>query len=371
MKKLYVLLLMVCAWTGAYSQGSGVHSTSQVHPGGHYGVYGSLLFNSGYLVTPRSSPTNNVYFTDGSAYSGASDGSHIDGYAEKAGNTAFTFPIGNGAKLRTAGISAPATAANFKAAYWFENPNAATLPAGAPFPVSNLGTGVSAVSSLEYWDVDGASSVNLTLTWDAASNLSVLTSGTIANLVVVGYNTTTAKWESLGNAGGTTGALATTGTITANGVTPDNYAAFTFGTSAAATTPDLRPFTIMPNVTFSTTETVRPFTVRLRNMRTGTVASDLITVRVYKPTPSSVIALTGASAAEWTITNSGTYYTLTTNTDIPASPLGNSITATVSIASATPSGTYPLRVFIPDLSGGEVVADNVNNNLIIQVFKNM
>jgi hypothetical protein len=127
----------------------------------------------------------------------------------------------------------------------------------------------------------------------------------------------------------------------------------------------------MSNVTFSTAETVRPFTVRLRNMRTGTVASDLITVRLYKPTPSSVIALTGASAAEWTITNSGTYYTLTTNTDIPASPLGNSITATVSIASATPSGTYPLRVFIPDLSGGEVVADNVNNNLIIQVFKNM
>ncbi|SEJ86105.1 hypothetical protein SAMN05216327_1301, partial [Dyadobacter sp. SG02] len=256
---------MVCAWTGAYSQGSGVHSTSQVHAGGHYGVYGSLLFNSGYLVTPRSSPTDNVYFTDGSAYSGPSDGSHIDGYAEKAGNTAFTFPIGNGAKLRTAGISAPATASNFKAAYWFENPNAATLPAGAPFPISNLGTGVSAVSSLEYWDVDGASSVNLTLTWDAASNLSVLTSGTIANLVVVGYNTTTAKWESLGNAGGTTGALATTGTITANGVTPDNYTAFTFGTSAAATTPDLRPFTIMPNVTFSTAETVRPFTVRLRN----------------------------------------------------------------------------------------------------------
>ncbi|SEJ86158.1 hypothetical protein SAMN05216327_1304 [Dyadobacter sp. SG02] len=125
----------------------------------------------------------------------------------------------------------------------------------------------------------------------------------------------------------------------------------------------------MANVTFSNTETVRPFTVRVRNMRAGTIASDLITIRIYKPTPTSIIAHTGASATEWTITNSGTYYTLTTNSDIAASPLGSSITANLTIPAAAPGG-YPFRAFIPDLSGGEVVADNGNNNLNIQVFKN-
>jgi hypothetical protein len=106
-------------------------------------------------------------------------------------------------------------------------------------------------------------------------------------------------------------------------------------------------------------------------MRTGSIATDLITVRIYKPTPTSVIALTGASAAEWTIVNSGTYYTLTTNSDIAAStPTGNNITATVTVPASASPGAYLLRVFIPDLSGGEAQEDNINNNLILQVFRN-
>jgi hypothetical protein len=85
------------------------------------------------------------------------------------------------------------------------------------------------VSATEYWDLDGPSPVDITLTWDAASDLNTLANSNIANLLVVGYNPVTTKWENLGRAGGVTGSLTTTGTITATGVTPNNYSAFTFG----------------------------------------------------------------------------------------------------------------------------------------------
>ena len=61
-----------------------------------------------------------------------------------------------------------------QAGYWYVNPNVATLPAGAPFPAANLGTGLSSVSTKEYWDVNGAVAVNLTLSWDTESDLGAL-----------------------------------------------------------------------------------------------------------------------------------------------------------------------------------------------------
>lgn len=230
-RNLYLSLVLLCVALVGYGQGSQVDGTTQVYPGGHYGVYGTLTFNSGYIITPRSDPNSNVYFTAGSASAGEKDASHVNGYAEKAGTTAFTFPIGDGTTLRTAGISAPSGSTNFQAAYFKGNPSSATLPSGAPFPTANVGTGVGSVSTVEYWDVNGSSATNLTLSYNAASNLGTLTNNTATNLIIVGYNPSTSKWENLGNAGGVTGTLAGDGSVTANGVTPNTYSAFTFGSS--------------------------------------------------------------------------------------------------------------------------------------------
>lgn len=207
--------------------------------GTHTFVAGGEGTQPGIIKTMRTAPIGIVNYATSADHTGATDANHIDGYVGKYGTAAFTFPIGDGTKLRPASISAP-TSGDFKAAYWFSNPDVATLPSGAPFSVANLGAGVVAVSNVEYWDVDGSSAINLTLSWDAASALGTLTTDNIANLIVVGYNPTTSKWENLGNAGGTTGALATTGTVTAQGVTPDTYSAFTFG-AAVPIVPDLTP----------------------------------------------------------------------------------------------------------------------------------
>ncbi|SEJ83494.1 hypothetical protein SAMN05216327_1231 [Dyadobacter sp. SG02] len=325
-------------------------------------VFATATFENGITTTVRANAaTGALRFQAGATYTGGlTDAQHVDGYVSKIGNSDFTFPVGSASDVRTLEMSAPANAnAHLSVAYASDLGEAPSTPSPSIARVYTAGS----------WDwvAVTASTNDLEITV-SIPNLTAFES-TASNLRLIGWDGS--QWLDLS---GSANASAVTENSTLTGTVPAGAAITQIGigsTQALATTPDLRPFTIMPNVTFSTAETVRPFTVRLRNMRTATVASDLITVRVYKPTPTSVIALTGASAAEWTITNSGTYYTLTTNTDIPASPLGNSITATVSIASATPSGTYPLRVFIPDLSGGEVVADNVNNNLIIQVFKNM
>ncbi|WP_353717626.1 T9SS type A sorting domain-containing protein [Dyadobacter sp. 676] len=197
--------------------------------GTHTFLAGGSGIQPGIIKAIRSTSPGILGFASGATYSGQDDANHVDGYVSKAGTDAFVFPVGDGTKLRPIGISAPATSGVYKAAYWSEDPGTATLPAGGPFPATNMGTGVTDVSTVEYWDLDGPSPVDITLTWDAASDLETLANSNIANLLVVGYNPVTAKWENLGRAGGVTGSLTTTGSITATGIIPDNYSAFTFG----------------------------------------------------------------------------------------------------------------------------------------------
>lgn len=201
--------------------------------GTHTFVTGGAGIQPGIIRTIRAASPGILGFGPGTSYTGQDDANHVDGYVSKAGNSAFIFPVGDGTKLRPIGISAPATSGVFKAAYWSENPGTATLPTGAPFPTANMETDVTGVSQVEYWDLDGSSPVNVTLTWDAASNLNTLASSTMVNLLVVGYNPLTNEWENLGSAGGTTGSLTGIGSITAIGVTPDKYSAFTFGANSA------------------------------------------------------------------------------------------------------------------------------------------
>lgn len=326
-------------------------------------VFMTATFQNGITTTARANTqAGALRFQPGASYTGgATDAQHVDGYVSKIGNTSFIFPVGNASDLRTLQMSAPDNiSAHLSVAYSADLGEGSTTSTGS----------IKRVYALGSWDwVAVAASTNDLNISVSIPNVASF-EPTAANLRLAGWDGT--QWIDLSGSATATGVAENS---TLSGVIPTGLGITQLAIGSIQdliTTPDLRPFIIMTNVTYSATDVVRPFSVRVRNMRAGTTASDLVTVRVYKPTPTSIIALTGASATEWTITNSGTYYTLTTNSDIAASsPLGNTITATVSIAAATPNGTYPLRAFIPDLSGGEVLGDNVNNNLIIQVFKNM
>jgi CHU_C Type IX secretion signal domain len=185
-----------------------------------------LNFKKGIISTPRNTPSVNWTFGDTATYLGASDTRHIYGYASKIGLDSFAFPIGDGQKLRKAAVSQTNTRAGFRAAYFKGNPSTATLPFSAPFPTSQLGTGLLGVSDFEYWDVAGQSDTRITLTWNAQSQLVTLTQNDISRLVVAGWDGT--QWVSLGTTN-TVGDLVADGSVTSNLVMPDNYKAFTFG----------------------------------------------------------------------------------------------------------------------------------------------
>jgi hypothetical protein len=336
--------------------------------GDHTFVPGGTGTQNGIIKTIRTAPFGILAFGPAANHSGSSDASHVDGYSGKYGTSAFTFPIGNGTQIRPVSISAPASG-DFKAAYWASNPNAAILPAGAPFPIANLGAGVSAVSNVEYWDVDGPSAINLTLTWDAASALDALTGSTIANLVVVGYNPATSKWENLGNAGGATGTLATTGTVTANGVIPDNYSAFTFASAGSVSVPDLRPLYVMSDVGFiKPSALTKNATLRIYNVGEATsVSSGPITVYIYPPNNQFTIAL--GSSPDWNLAydGGGNYYTLTSATTTINYGAANfkPVNLVITAAPETSKGKYAINFEIGDGSGGET--NNLNNSIPIDV----
>lgn len=365
--KVVALLVLLAVGSVSHAQ-EGSQGNTTVFSGAQMTLFGNHTFvtggngtQNGIIKTIRTAPFGIVSYSIVASHTAATNTSHVDGYVGKYGTTAFTFPIGNGTKLRPVSISAPASG-DFKAAYWFSNPNAATLPAGAPFLVANRGTGISAVSNIEYWDVDGPSAVNLTLSWDAASALTALTGGVIANLVVVGYNPTTSKWENLGRAGGTTGTLATIGTITANGVTPNTYSAFTFG-AAVATTPDLRPLITMAQRNFiKSTVMSRPLTIRVANIgATGTTAAGVVNVYLSAGL-NFTVTLSGTS--NWTLANDGGgEYTLTSTVSIPRTiPASTSdIPLILTAKSTVTKGNYNLSVIIEDNSGGET--NNTNNGV--------
>jgi hypothetical protein len=237
MKKLFYLFNWLALCLGLVSRPqavvaqSSIYGITQILPGGKMAIYGSLSFVNGYVNTPRTLPNDNISFQDGSSYSGASDLSHVNGYAEKVGSTPFLFPVGNGITLRPVGVQVQGAATTVQAAYFNGNPGGAALPTGAPFSTTALGAGVGGVSKVEYWDVNGATPVSLTLTWNLSNDLNALTSGDLNDLIVVGWDGT--AWQKLGS--GTpvvTGSLSSTGTISVSTVTPNTYLAITFGTGA-------------------------------------------------------------------------------------------------------------------------------------------
>lgn len=166
----------------------------------------TATFTDGIVTTG----SNNFIFNAGSSITGSSGASHVNGTVEKIGNTAFTFPIGDGTMLRTAAISAPVDVADvFTAKYFYTGSTSGTL-----------GSGLNNVSSLEKWNIYrtvGSSTPNITLSYDPTYSVK----GTVADLRVASLISTT--WTDMGGSGSGNLVPATTAS--------SNFGEFTFGSS--------------------------------------------------------------------------------------------------------------------------------------------
>jgi len=195
------------------------------------GSDGNLTFTAGDITSGNN--TQDVYFYPGSDYTGYSNASHIVGYVTKSGNSAFTFPIGNGtrtAQIRITGLSG--------------NSDFQTLYTGAGYGAYSVTPPLIAggVFAQEWWDLvrtAGSASARITLSWDDSRQK--LNHSNPGSLVVA--HRTGGTWVSVG---GTSSNAANNTTGSVGPSNPVNtFSPFTFGSTAVALPIVLTDFTVV------------------------------------------------------------------------------------------------------------------------------
>jgi len=140
-----------------------------------------------------------ITFNTNGTHINTSNDSHVDGAVNKVGNTAFTFPIGDGGFYRLSGISAPANAsAIFESKYYFENSNnlfSHDLKAGVILEIDNQ----------EYWTITKQSAADenmmITLSWNEATTPQSLLDAAAENaLTIVRWDEANNMWVDEGGA---------------------------------------------------------------------------------------------------------------------------------------------------------------------------
>lgn len=176
-----------------------------------------IEFGMGNIV---SSPTNYLIFNNSATHLNASDDSYVAGPVLKAGNTDFTFPVGDGGFFAPITVSGLSGNSHFVARYFHDDPG----PAVGPL----LSGGIDHISSAEYWTLDrtaGGASAAVTLSWAGRSG------GVTdpADLLVARWDGS--QWMSEGN-GGTTGSNAAGEVTSALPVT--DFSPFTLASATSA-----------------------------------------------------------------------------------------------------------------------------------------
>jgi hypothetical protein len=260
----------------------------------HNFVAGSGGAQPGVILTQRATGTFGIlsYSGDNLTSTGVSNTGYVDGYVKKYGSGQFIFPVGDNGNDGQFAASADGT----MGAYFHADPSSAVtsnlftggsypaLPAGGPFPVASTDLDIKAVSTVEYWDIDGTNPTEITLTWDAGSNVSGLTAGNLSALTIVGWNGS--EWVNILATVDATSILAPNGpsTLTSGSITtalplvPNAYTAYTLGSIGPDVTPRI---TLSPNISHGTSTLELMITVSEIN-DLSTDGSRPITVRVLK-----------------------------------------------------------------------------------------
>lgn len=188
-----------------------------------------LLNNGNFIIgdfaTPRNQPGTVVNFLQDAFYTGARDLSKVDGYAVITNQRNFTFPVGDSQQLRPMILNASGTNLFAKCAYFFEDPNSpSTFPTS--FDTQRKTPTLGSISTTEFWRLEGSVSANISISWNARSNMGALTPD-VTSIIPVGWSKATQEWVSLG--GSAVGDLSQ-GFVNSANFVPDDYEVITFGT---------------------------------------------------------------------------------------------------------------------------------------------
>lgn len=168
-----------------------------------------------------------ITFNSNTTWSGASDISHVYGLVEKIGNQAFTFPVGDAFKMRTAAITAPSDVNDkFMCEYIYLDPNSEYAGASLESPIDHI-------SNCEYWminETEGVSNVTVTLSYDGDYSCGITD---YSDLLVAYMLYDTWTWTGLG---GIVSGTSSEGTVQAVDVS-DKWGAFTLSSSSSEDLP--------------------------------------------------------------------------------------------------------------------------------------
>ena len=155
-------------------------------------------FINGIIST--SATPNYLVYESGSSYTGSSDARHVNGWVKKLGNTAFTFPVGNGTYLREIAITTISAVSEFEARYHQVTPNA-----------NNMDLPLKSINPNEYWTLNKISGGTASVVMNWNHSKVAFPNYIVNDIRTARYGT---AWTTQG--GTATGTTTTTGTITSS-----------------------------------------------------------------------------------------------------------------------------------------------------------
>ena len=185
-----------------------------------------VTFSNGHVITPRENPDISLDLNQTDLYIFEADSRHVDGYTSYTGNNNYTYPVGDGLRLRVLSTEIGASENTGRAAYFFENPDQPTT--FNSFNRDETEDNITSISAVEFWDLDGDIETRVTLTWDILSNInSLINDNDLTELRVVGWSIAEQRWIDLGNTNFTNNTQV--GQITSTLFTPNDFEVITFG----------------------------------------------------------------------------------------------------------------------------------------------
>tara|TARA_R110002049_G_scaffold696_6_gene4270 strand:+ start:1561 stop:2709 length:1149 start_codon:yes stop_codon:yes gene_type:complete len=182
-------------------------------------------FISGDFFTPRETSWIHLNFQSNAFYTGESDMTKVNGFSAATQMQNVTFPVGDALKLRPLILHSQEVNQTTKCAYFFEDPNNSSTY-NRSFDTESRMLNIEAISSREFWRLEGTVTATLQISWDERSEIEKLTDD-VEKIIPVGWNKSEARWESLAS-------FAAVGTLEQGFVSskpfiPNDYEIISFG----------------------------------------------------------------------------------------------------------------------------------------------
>jgi gliding motility-associated-like protein len=191
-----------------------------------FSVANTLDFFEGDFVTDKSLPEIYVGLLQEATLNGPGNASKVNGYALAINQSRVVFPVGDASEYRPLTLEGE-TFPVAKCAYFREDPN--NPSAFPPFRTDLLPRTLSAISTAEFWRLEGGNTGQVTLTWNPNSNLGALAE-TVSGIVLVGWSKAAGRWVPLGTRS-VAGDLQN-GFALSEPIVPDAFEVLTFGSLA-------------------------------------------------------------------------------------------------------------------------------------------